>query len=891
MPADFAAIGLTPHPKPKGGSYHMTDGRNCVAAGNGLAGGIAGVSAVVSVRCRDARNEPRTKGGDVVLVYIIPEGHAPTDAHVIDNTDGTYTCTYLPSVASPNCKVTVTVNGTHVIGSPFPASVQPGRTEAQQSEVFGHGLNDGVAGQKNYFTIQTKDPFGNRCVHNEANKDKFCIVIKPVHSLLPELDVFLRKYEASPIITDNEDGTHSVEYTVDYAGFYAVEVTFANVPVGDSPYTACICNPTIAFPPAVEFAPLPGDASSVPTDFAACDMVQIHDMIAMLRSKPIELTNNRREREYVHFYRLTSAMARGKELWDSLTLRGPMNPPPRRRECLEIEQRMIVVAHTDDKEDDYGGASERTPLNHCRILDLSDLKAANSWEEVALEGKIPNAIEGYSVCMWAERASILVAGGFDASGKVVNDIFMLQLGHARGAPMGNYRVIQEWPSSILSGHQYPARANFSLTNRQGTPLFFIFGGRGEGDELLNDLYAFDMEEEQWSQPQTLNDKPEAREHHAACFVADRYLFVHGGMDSEGNLLETAAVYDVVTALWSIVEGVAPRACHRIVDRGGVMYILGGIDADGAPAPTVPLVSQVFPYAQKSSFDFLGNNSQALVVKPGPKLAELRNIFSVEAVFYARSFSGNPYNPIIVKCDNGLKTGFGMLGQEHPAYKGDAEEGPWVHFFVGQWTTGGHQMVGARIELETWTHAVATYNGSEIRLYINGSLKSQIEWPVTEEEAETLHTKGDLFIGGMPGKYAFDGFVDECRVWDTCRTEEEAKKYMNAPVVDPRERACIGQWTFNEGAGEQVVDSSPAKNHAAYDRYAGGVELRRVQSRRPFLQPFKTEREKHIDMNFEKLQKWKDEFEARNGRQPTKAEIMMDPEMGAVARRLGEFGTE
>ena len=68
-------------------------------------------------------------------------------------------------------------------------------------------------------------------------------------------------------------------------------------------------------------------------------------------------------------------------------------------------------------------------------------------------------------------------------------------------------------------------------------------------------------------------------------------------------------------------------------------------------------------------------------------------------------------------------------------------------------------------------------------------------------------------------------------------------------------------------------------------------MRRVQSRRPFLEPIKTEREKHIDQNFEKLQAWKDEFELRNGRAPTKAEIMMDPEMGAVARRLGEFGTD
>ena len=68
----------------------------------------------------------------------------------------------------------------------------------------------GVAGCKNFFTIQTKDSYGNRCVYSDTAKDKFVISVKPVHSLLPELETFMRKYEASPIITDNEDGTQSV---------------------------------------------------------------------------------------------------------------------------------------------------------------------------------------------------------------------------------------------------------------------------------------------------------------------------------------------------------------------------------------------------------------------------------------------------------------------------------------------------------------------------------------------------------------------------------------------------------------------------------------------------------------------------------------------------------
>jgi hypothetical protein len=429
----------------------MTSGRHCIAAGNGLSGGVAGVTAVVSVVCRDARNEKKTQGGDVVTVSMAAEGGPTTDAHVIDNTDGTYTCTYLPTFASANCRVSVSVNGTHVIGSPFPAQVTPGRTEARASEVFGHGLNDGVSGQKNVFTIQTKDPFGNRCVASADEKDVFNITIKPLASLVPELETFLRRYECTHALVDNEDGTQTVEYTVEHAGFYAVDVTLGNVPVGESPYTACICNPTIAFPPTLSLTPVEGATgpSGLPEGILrACDMVRVHDLIVLLRSQPIHLTSNRREREYVHVYKLCSAMARGKEEWKCITLRGTMLPPPERRECLCIDQKLIAVCHAD-----LGG--DKGPLDTLRVLDMSDLGEKLQWSEMGIDGKFPSAIEGYAVSVWGGKQAILVSGGLNKDGGCVSDIFLLTLGGAmNAASVGTWSVLAEWPASIFSGQGF-----------------------------------------------------------------------------------------------------------------------------------------------------------------------------------------------------------------------------------------------------------------------------------------------------------------------------------------------------------------------------------------------------------------------------------------------------
>ena len=214
---------LTPHPANKTRGKQLASGRHCQASGTGITGGTAGVACVLSVRCKDRHTVPLTQGGDVVLVSMTPQdGSGPSvDAHVIDNTDGSYTCTYLPVTASQNCRVAVTVNGTHLNGSPYFAQVVPGKTDSKCSEVFGRGLYDGMSGQPCKFTVQTKDAYGNRC---SKPGGKFVVSVKPLQSLVHELEQYLRKVEVHAQVLDKEDGSHDVEFQVDYAGFYSVEV-------------------------------------------------------------------------------------------------------------------------------------------------------------------------------------------------------------------------------------------------------------------------------------------------------------------------------------------------------------------------------------------------------------------------------------------------------------------------------------------------------------------------------------------------------------------------------------------------------------------------------------------------------------------------------------------
>ena len=133
--SEVGGLKITPHPARKKRDRPMTSGVHTVVTGPLLEGGQAGVASVLSVHTRDANGQRRTTGGDVITVTLLPQDGAKVDAHVTDNTDGTYSCVVLPQKASPHCTLTVMVNGLRIEGSPFRTQVLPGGTDPSCSEV------------------------------------------------------------------------------------------------------------------------------------------------------------------------------------------------------------------------------------------------------------------------------------------------------------------------------------------------------------------------------------------------------------------------------------------------------------------------------------------------------------------------------------------------------------------------------------------------------------------------------------------------------------------------------------------------------------------------------------------------------------------------------------
>ncbi|WP_214323080.1 LamG-like jellyroll fold domain-containing protein [Nonomuraea sediminis] len=77
----------------------------------------------------------------------------------------------------------------------------------------------------------------------------------------------------------------------------------------------------------------------------------------------------------------------------------------------------------------------------------------------------------------------------------------------------------------------------------------------------------------------------------------------------------------------------------------------------------------------------------------------------------------------------------------------------------------------------WSHLATTYDGSTLRLYINGALAAQA--PIA---GDVLDDGGPLRIGGNSvwGEY-FSGLIDEVRIYNRAQTAAEIQTDMNTPI--------------------------------------------------------------------------------------------------------------
>ena len=153
-----------------------------------------------------------------------------------------------------------------------------------------------------------------------------------------------------------------------------------------------------------------------------------------------------------------------------------------------------------------------------------------------------------------------------------------------------------------------------------------------------------------------------------------------------------------------------------------------------------------------------------------------------------------------------------------------------------YTNGGfdndNQATMLSTTINQWVHLAMTWDGTAVRTYVNGVVKSTKAGSGATTMLATARTQ--LTIGcNNPRFSCFGGYIDEFRVWTVARTAAEILANYNKGAVG-NETGLVGYWKFNEEPGATVAaDAVTTAGHTPHP----GMPMAVMSSQTPtFITP-------------------------------------------------------
>lgn len=105
--------------------------------------------------------------------------------------------------------------------------------------------------------------------------------------------------------------------------------------------------------------------------------------------------------------------------------------------------------------------------------------------------------------------------------------------------------------------------------------------------------------------------------------------------------------------------------------------------------------------------------------------------------------------------------------------------------------------------DVWAHIAVTYDGSELRVYLDGALAG------TSTISGSLNSgNNDLEIGTLWNGYRFLGDIDAIAIFDETLAESDVGLLYSGEWLSPVLPASVASYEFEEGAGATALDSGP-----------------------------------------------------------------------------------
>jgi len=181
--------------------------QNTIASGPGIKAAQIGKDNVFTVETRDRFDNPLTEGGANVGGVLLGEHNLEVPIEVIDNDDGTYSCSYPGVKRSGDYKVIPTLDNTPIKGAPFLIHVHPGDISIDSTDISlpEHHVS-GLEGP----VVTLRDDQLNA---KKKGGDKVVAEIK-------------RKARLPPVKAHTkDDGTYEIDYPASLKGQYEASVT------------------------------------------------------------------------------------------------------------------------------------------------------------------------------------------------------------------------------------------------------------------------------------------------------------------------------------------------------------------------------------------------------------------------------------------------------------------------------------------------------------------------------------------------------------------------------------------------------------------------------------------------------------------------------------------
>jgi len=128
---------------------------------------------------------------------------------------------------------------------------------------------------------------------------------------------------------------------------------------------------------------------------------------------------------------------------------------------------------------------------------------------------------------------------------------------------------------------------------------------------------------------------------------------------------------------------------------------------------------------------------------------------------------------------------------------------------GQPAGGNNPIIGSTaITSNVWHHAAVTYNGTHLRLYLDGFLQSEVAVSCAPRYDSIQPVALGTAINSTGTRFGFfDGVIDESRIWNYARTGIEIRD--NRPLEIASAPGLVGRWGMSEGTGTTTANSAGA----------------------------------------------------------------------------------